>query len=262
MITLARSDQGFWTYHAFMIEHHGRRDEIASVRAILDAGSSVVVSGELGAGKSALARSVTTRLRDDGVLVTTLRANPATRNIAFGVLAGFIDPTARTDPAVQIAAATARLRHDAAGRRHVVVIDDAHFLDPSTIAVLADLSTPTDTSAAVPLLATVRSADPALDDVQDLWHSVDAQRIVLGPLDAEAMRQLVIDQLDAAREASEGLDTDRDTERDMAVSAIVGRADGNPLFARELTRAYLDGDPEGLSSQLVELVEQRLRSID
>ena len=241
-----------------MIEHHGRRDEIASVLAILDAGSSTVVSGELGAGKSALARSVTMRLRDDGVLVTTLRANSATRNIAFGVLAGFIDPTARTDPAVQIAAATERLRHDAAGRRHVVVIDDAQFLDPSTIAVLADLSTPTDNSTAVPLLATARSTDPALDELQDLWHSVDARRIVLGPLDAGAMQQLVIDQLDAAHEGTHDLDTDRDA----VVSAIVGRADGNPLFARELTRAHLDGDPEGLSSQLVELVEQRLCSID
>ena len=243
-------------YDALMTEPRGRRAVTDRVIRRLTGGGSAVVSGELGIGKTELVRQVVAALRADGTTVTTLRASAGTRNIAFGALSGFIDPAARVDPAVQIAAATARLRSNAGGRPLVVAVDDAQFLDDATIAVLGALvAGSADTPPGlidVAVVATVRSSDPAPAVLDDLWRQADADRITLGPLDAPDVTALV-EEFFRQRD-------DRPVERSV-VSAIVDRASGNPLFARELVTAHVHGDPAGLSMQLLEVVDRRLRSL-
>jgi len=237
-----------------MTEPRGRRAVIDRVTRCLTGGGCAVVSGELGIGKTELVRQVVAALRADGTTVTALRASAGTRNIAFGALSGFIDPAARVDPAMQIAAATARLRGNAGGRPHVVAVDDAQFLDDATIAVLGALLAGSGTSdpADVALVATVRSSDPAPAALDDLWRQADADRITLGPLVAPDVSALV-DEFFRQR--------NHHPVDPSVVSAIVERASGNPLFARELVAAHVRGDPAGLSMQLLEVVDRRLRSL-
>lgn len=239
-----------------MTEPRGRHALIDRVTRCLAGGRSIVISGELGIGKTELVRQVVAELRVDGAVVTTLRATAGTRNIAFGALSGFIDPAARVDPAVQIAAATARLRSNAAGRPHIVAVDDAQFLDDASVAVLGALvaGATEDTSehASVSLVATVRSSDPTPAVLDDLWRQADADRITLGPLDDAEVTALVEECF--RHQAEHPVDR-------SVVSGIVDRASGNPLFARELVTAQVRGDPAGLSMQLLEVVERRLRSL-
>jgi class 3 adenylate cyclase/tetratricopeptide (TPR) repeat protein len=130
----------------------------------------------------------------------------------------------------------------ASGERtpHLVVVEDLHWADPSTLAVLGRLAERQ--PPGVLTVATTRelSAVP--------WRDA-AQLLPLGRLDGAAARRLV-DNLTAGKR----LDGE-------ARAAIIEHAEGIPLFIEELTRSRVDGKrTEPIPLRLQGLLTWRLKT--
>jgi DNA-binding CsgD family transcriptional regulator len=165
----------------------GRDEERAGVRAALVDGTGVVVAGAAGVGKTAVVRSVVHGL-GDRYHVAWAPATRATRDVPFAALAGLLgDADVRLEPARVRAAVLATLSRRAAGRRPVLVVDDAHDLDDASAAVVLGLAT----EGEVRLAVTLRSGAPVSDAVTALWKDGFVARVDLGPLDRADTATLV-----------------------------------------------------------------------
>jgi hypothetical protein len=149
---------------------------------------------------------------------------------------GFLDPNDGADPALQIAAATQRLRRSGGTGPNVLFIDDVQYLDTASIAVAHKLALESETS----IMASLRTTDASNDALAELFRRAEAARLELRPLEPAIMTDLVT--------ASLGNQANSD-----AVSSNIERAGGNPLFAAELAKAHLDGTPDGLTLHLLDL---------
>lgn len=215
----------------------------------------VLVSGDAGAGKTALAGQVSQRLAADGWQVTAGRCPEhegapagwpwaeALRRLAAAVPPADPAPLAPllTDtPVTDGDAAAARFRPhravagylDAASQAAplLVVLDDLHRADGETLAMLADAAAGRP-SARILLLGAYRPAEvsgPLADCLAGLAAREPA-RIALGGLDAAATGQLIV--------ATCARPVDAETAR-----AIAERTGGNPFFIRETARLL---DSEG-----------------
>ena len=119
------------------------------------------------------------------------------------------------------------LRDHAAAAPTAVVIEDVHWLDVSSWALLAAAADQLDT---VLFLATTRPLDPVPPDAAPLLAHGDTQRIGLRTLTVEETRALVCQALEVG-------------EIPVAVvSLIQEKAAGNPLFSQELAYALRDFD--------------------
>lgn len=102
-----------------------------------------------------------------------------------------------------------------------LLVEDLHWIDPSTLEVLARVAEATGTHRLLMLLT-------ARPDAETAWlHGVAARRIDLARLEAAQLTAII-----------------RDTLADMALPAdvlarITSRTDGVPLFALEIARAVL-----------------------
>lgn len=140
----------------------------------------------------------------------------------------------------QTSAALLALFRNAASQGPVLLaIEDLHWADPSTLAVLAALCQP---MPALPLLiiCTVRS-----DTVPEPWLLQHGTLMELSPLDNSAMTALV----DATQS---GLSVG-------AIGRIVASAEGIPLFAEELARQAQEQPAAGsVPATLADLLAARL----
>ncbi|WP_328606450.1 AAA family ATPase [Amycolatopsis sp. NBC_00345] len=198
----------------------------------------VLVSGDAGAGKTALAEAFTDDLAARGWTTAwgtspdrsgVPAAWPWTRILAS--LGGSVpEPEPAGDPAVarfHWHRAVARRLADGPGRR-LLVLDDLHWAGEETLALLAAVVTE---SVARPVLvvATYRTTDvsPELTELLGRVARAEPVRVYLGGLAVEAVAQLV------------GPD---------AAEVVHRRTGGNPFFVRELGRV-LDAEgglPEGV----------------
>jgi class 3 adenylate cyclase len=239
----------------------GRAGECASLAGWLDASATaaqfVRLEGEAGAGKSRLAAWLVGRAGQAGMLVATLACQPhaetplAPLRRLLRALPAASAPAADEDAAValaqpeaaqgaawrreepalrrarMLAAAAARLR---AASPLLVLVEDAHWLEPETAAALAAL-------VALPpapgllVLATLRPGAEALPDAPP-WRTLR-----LGPLSSEAGTELAARLL---AETTAGLDP-RMAER--LVAQLAARAAGNPFFAEQIAAAWRDAGP-------------------
>ena len=209
------------------------------------ASSSMVLTGEMGVGKSHLLAESVAELRRLGWVCTQIWANPAAATIPFGALAPFAQGQEGGDRLAMLRSTVAALSALGEGRPHVIAIDDAPLLDDQSIAVLHQLCT----EASIPLLATARSTDEEREPLTSLWKVVEATRLVIDPLDEGEAAQLASTQLELA--------PDNET-----VTKIVQRSGGNPLFIGELVRAELDGSTGGLTPRLRDVVGARISRLD
>ncbi len=196
-----------------------------------------VVMGDAGAGKSRLVRAFLDQ-RDDLVLVLSCRETHQ-RTALHPLVALDVPPPGVSElvagpaPGASRASWLAGLAATLAAAAGVVVIEDAHWADPTTLDLVAALSR-VDRSLLV--LVTARAdngpAGPALT-ASHTW--------ALDGLGADEVVELV-GQVAAGRSVPHDV-----------TSEIVTRAAGNPLFAEELTEAYLDAGedvPAGLQALL------------
>jgi class 3 adenylate cyclase len=198
---------------------------------------AVVVMGEPGIGKSRLLREFTGLLSGSGAPVAPIycgRRDALSPLRPFGALMGEVP--------VAPAAAANWVTDQASGHPLLLLVEDVHWADPSTIEVV-DLVA----RSGYPVLE-VLTARPEFGDEQPSLtpHRLDLAR--LHPDDALAVVMGVPggDQLSAEVQ-----------------QALVERADGVPLFLEELTRAVADGTAEldggkGIPTTLTEVMTARL----
>lgn len=253
----------------------GRRQELARLRAGLEdarrGGVAItVVSGEPGIGKSTLVHAFTDTL-DPLALVLDGRAERTAAVPLRGVLSALeahlgpaggdegvraaeaLRPTSYAEPNPE---AIALLRHTvltrlaelvvslSADRSLVLVIDDAHWADPMTVAFLDQLATD-HAEATVQVVLTVREAEfegsQLAGLVSDLALTRPVHRIHVGPLAVDEIDELVEYDDPAALHQASG---------------------GNPLFALQLQRLWADsGRDAPLPDGLVALCATRVQRL-
>ena len=246
----------------------GRDAELAqALDAAADAAAGrlrvVLVTGDAGAGKTALAGRVSQRAAAEGWAVTTGRCPEhegapagwawaqALRQLA--ATAAPVEPqalaTLLTDTPQQdgdAAAARFRLHRAVAGYLEevsraaplLVVLDDLHRADGETLAILADVTA--DLAAGrILVLATYRPAEPSeqLSGCLATLAAREPARITLRGLDAAAAAELI--------QATCTRPVDGQTAR-----AIAERTGGNPFFIRETARLL---DSEGALAATTEV---------
>ncbi|WP_235883539.1 BTAD domain-containing putative transcriptional regulator [Saccharopolyspora elongata] len=226
----------------------GRAAELAQLAAAGARGrlGLALISGEAGAGKTALAEALTDELAAAGWITAWGRSPeqdgapagwPWTEITTALAAAGHpppVPPAAGEDPA----AARFRMHRAAASYLSAVaerapvllVFDDLHRAGEETLSLLAFLAT-TPVDRRVLVVATYRSTEisAALTDALGRFAPAEPTRVYLGGL-AET-------EVDELARAVTGRELDAATTR-----AIHRRSGGNPFFVRELTRLF---DAEG-----------------
>ena len=235
----------------------GRDEIMARTERLLDRGSGgIVLIGEGGVGKSYIASEVLRLGGERGYATASTVGTQAAAGIPLGALSHLLPDLA--GPAGNVLAAARAAMAERAGDRPLMLsVDDAHLLDNHSAALVLQLA------LAMPsfVVATIRAGEPVPDPVVALWKEGLAERVEVGPLDDHSIEEIATHVLDGP--------TDSQVAR-----TIVGRADGNPLVARELCLAGLDsGAIEkhdgvwtlagelGVSARLVELVEARVNGL-
>ncbi len=244
----------------------GRREELQRLGALVRGGTAagVVISGPAGVGKTRLAHEGLRLAEAAGRPVASVTATRAARHLPFGALAPMLPPTEdmtaslvdyRADLLRRVAAG---LVERGAGKRLVLLVDDAHLLDDVSATLVHQLVT---TRAAL-IIATVRPDELAPEPIVALWKDDIGERIDLAGLDFAAVDALLPAILAGP------VDT-------ATVVQLHARSQGNALFLRELVIGALeDGslhDNDGIwrlagplspSQRLTELVQMRLGRLD
>jgi len=204
----------------------GRAGVLARAEAIFASHAGVLLLGEAGIGKTALARRLAERAAREGMAVIQVVGRAVSSGAPFEAFAGVLTSEGSPGPApggsgqVTAADVAARVAAAADGARLLVVVDDVDLLDDGSARVLLHLA-----SAGALVVATARSA-PLPGLVEALWRDGHCERIELAGLTDD--------------EAGELLETVLGAPADLAATAaFVRRAQGNPLLLRELVQTAL-----------------------
>ena len=233
----------------------GREQEQAALREALVAalagrGSLVLIGGEAGIGKTALAEGLLGEAERSGALVLVGRCYDLTETPPYGPWVEALERAPGDDALPPLPAALlpperdgaalpsqdAILRHAraylaalAARRPLVVLLDDLHWADAASLDLLRFLGRGL---SELPLLLLTTYRDDELGHTHPLAallpalvREARAVRLALRPLERAALGALV-----AARYALAPPDAER------LAAYLAGRTEGNPLFAGELLR--------------------------
>ena len=245
----------------------GRAAELGQLEDALDAaraghGSTVLVGGEAGIGKTRLAAELAARARDAGVEVllgrsidlvgTELSYQPFVE--ALRALGGpWHLGAGRAGSQLHVFEQTLALLTDRAAAAPVLlVLEDLHWADTSTLDLVVFLAHSID-DRAILVVGTFRADEPSSADrmrhlVDGIRRSGSAVVIELGPLQRDELTWLL-----AARAGGS-------VPAELA-NTIADRSEGNPFFAEELLAAAGDGGGV-LRRHLRDLLLQRLSMLD
>jgi DNA-binding CsgD family transcriptional regulator len=186
----------------------GRADELLALDRALGRSNLVFVLGDVGCGKSRLVQEYV-----QGREHTEVIATAAASTIALGAFAPILPLELPGDPFERLQSAAGWLRDNVS----LLVVDDAHLLDPSSAAVVQQVAS----VGGARVVGTVRTGEVTDPSVQALWADGEIERLRLGPLGREATASLLRTVLDGPLTLR--------TEHELW-----HRSGGNPLALREL----------------------------
>lgn len=214
-------------------------------------GQTVILLGETGIGKTKLAETLALQVSaNDDIDVRYYCGSPYHANTPFQALAmeataadqehlpPVLKEAVSSPEALKTVAETrARRKQLIEGyadralpkklpRPRVLIFDDAHLLDPSSLEVLEQIATAANTRAALIVIAT-RNRFKFTDD------TISNQTLNLEPLEKGAVKSIISNTSSA------------NNLPDTVIEAIAERAMGNPVFACELARAVVSNSPVG-----------------
>jgi DNA-binding CsgD family transcriptional regulator len=240
----------------------GRTETIDGIVAALHvpAGFGAMVVGEPGVGKTALARAVVQRL-GESVAVFSITGGTSLRRIPFGALAPYLQGLSVEDVGSPVAILRSLMKHLPApqGRAQetpLFVVDDAHELDESTCALLAQLVS----ARRAKLLVLSRATPHPPAEFLALSRDGLLVRFDLDPLDEQAVDEL-------CRQVLGG------NVLTGTSNLLAGATGGNPLFLLTLLtqgpgQGYLVerngvwrmvGGQPAVDLRLVDLIRSQLR---
>jgi len=225
----------------------------------LETAGGVFLVGEVGVGKSRLAREALARAQARGAATFRIVATHATASIPLAAVAHMIgdDVPASTEPLGLFRVVCRGLTERSDGRALVVGVDDAHLLDAGTAALVLHLVT----TATARVVVTARSGEPCPDAVTALWKEGHVARLDVSALSTS----------DTVAMAEAHLDGSLDREARRWIRATCR---GSPLYVRELVTGaiqaatlqerdgtwHVEGTPRP-SRRLIELVEENVRDL-
>lgn len=153
--------------------------------------AAVLVLGEMGVGKSALLDGAC-RLLEAAMEPLRLHGSPALAKVPYGVLAPFLGglPADEAGSRVQVLRAFWRAVETLRRNRKsdlLLVIDDAHELDPASSEVVAELVSARWTKALVAAPSGAALPRPLME----LWLDGGVERVDLGPLSVDQVREFI-----------------------------------------------------------------------
>ncbi len=202
----------------------GRSDEITKLKASVNSRRGAVIIGPAGIGKTVLATVGVEYARDLGMSVALVTGSAAAQPYPFGAFASLLhrdsDLVGPESHADQLRRYMHELLDDAGPRPLLVLVDDAHLLDDGSTSLVHQL---VQTGAATVLACVVssgRAGQPGIDPMVILWKDFGAERIELGPLDGQAIEDLLLAVLGGP------LDT-------VSLRQLAERSLGDPLFLHD-----------------------------
>lgn len=202
----------------------GRDSELAAIhRALGGAGrySGVVIVGDAGVGKTALAREVLRRAEAAGERTNWVVGTESARPLPLGAFIGSLGDE-MADPLTNVRRVTNSFVAQQGRGRVLVGVDDAHLLDGLSALVVHQLAQ----SRGTRLVVTVRTGGDEPDAVTALWKDGLLARLDLATLSEESTRGLIESTLGGAVDS-------RSAHRLWKLTA------GNALFLRQLLSAQL-----------------------
>jgi DNA-binding CsgD family transcriptional regulator len=219
-----------------------------------------VLAGPAGVGKSRLAAEAAQAAARLGHATAHVIATRSAAAIPFGPFAAFLPASEDLHPerlGLLRQASEAIAERAGPHRRLVLVVDDAHLLDDGSAALVHQIVQ----AGSCSVLASVRTPGPAPDPVTALWKEGLAERIDLGVLSEEEVRDLAVGVLGGPVAAA-------------SVRRLWQASGGNALCVRELligaVRSGALADDRGMwalrlpltaPDRLIELVATRLEGL-
>ena len=236
----------------------GREKELAAIRSAMHDGVSraIVLAGDMGVGKSSLARTALDAAASQGRVPFWVGASASASAIPFGAVLHLIPDIDGGDRYRLLRQTSAWLRDGFPGDRPpVIVVDDAHRLDEPSAALIHHLAV---TGSAF-IIATIRANEMAPEAVTALWKDGLGERLDIYPLDR-------IDTVRLLKSLVAGIPDSVSESRLWSLSG------GNALYLCELVRGAVEeseiSSVNGLwrwtgqlspSARLNELVMRRLQ---
>lgn len=235
----------------------GRREEIELLRHVVedDSAGGIVIAGAAGVGKTRLALDALELARASGFPTERVHASNAARAVPFGAFASFLPPPEQgSESLLGLLQGFARaLGHRAEGKRWVLLVDDAQWLDDPSAALVQQLVT----HGPVFVIATLRAGLRPPDAITAIWKEGYAPRIDLQPLSLRDTQALVESVLGGPADGA-------------TIRTLWEATEGSPLYLRELILGAVASErlnerhgvwvldaSAGVPSRLAELLEAR-----